>query len=650
MNKFNFNKLTPFKWFVLENFPFIEADFDALTEWQLFCKLGKEMNKIINSENTLGTQMENVTNAFIELQNYVNNYFDNLDVQEEINNKLNQMTEDGTLQAIIESYINLKSILCFNNVAEMKQATNLTDGCFVKTYGFYENNDKGGAFYKITSSAIPNEMTIFALENNLFAVLIEDSQILNAKQLGCHLDKNTDDKEILQNIIDYAKINNKEIILDGFAYVSDTIETKGIKINGIGKIVNPSIVYNSSRFGNIGFDYIKNINNGALITFEDYKTDVLKYGSGIISDIANPIIKCNSKDGQFNLYNLTICGWLRNTNQKGILSTYDSDVSYIHGAHKFENISVINCGGNGIEIQNLETTTFKNNIIKLNGNYGLYINGVNDKDTPTEYSYIIDNIIEGNFNNGIYIQNSFKKLLTIQNNNFSRNGLYHQLNLTPPTDNSVISGVVIENRPSNTSTQNNLIFKSNYGEEIQTLLKMIINNEGNNIINDLVICNNIIYPINNSTSYLAILNGIYYLSDFEISQNISNGGNIINNNTERIGYKQTNIQNIPVTYISSLVKDGVSAIKQGQHVHIEFYGNFNAEVPQYSALVRGLPKSISNYNLHCFAYLINPSTGFYQKTVACVLTTAGTIQTEETIPNGSRISCILDYFCADNVL
>ena len=156
MNKFEYKNLTPFKWFVLENFPFIEADFDALTEWQLFCKLGKEMNKIINSENTLGTQMENVTNAFIELQNYVNNYFDNLDVQEEINNKLNQMTEDGTLQTIIESYINLKSILCFNNVAEMKQATNLSDGCFVKTYGFYEYNDKGGAFYKITSSAIPN--------------------------------------------------------------------------------------------------------------------------------------------------------------------------------------------------------------------------------------------------------------------------------------------------------------------------------------------------------------------------------------------------------------------------------------------------------------------------------------------------------------
>lgn len=105
MNKFEYKNLTPFKWFVLENFPFIEADFDALTEWQLFCKLGKEMNKIINSENTLGTQMENVTNAFIELQNYVNNYFKNLDVQKEINLKLNEMATDGTLDMIINQEI-----------------------------------------------------------------------------------------------------------------------------------------------------------------------------------------------------------------------------------------------------------------------------------------------------------------------------------------------------------------------------------------------------------------------------------------------------------------------------------------------------------------------------------------------------------------
>lgn len=130
---FDYKNLSPFKWFVLENFPFIEADFDALTEWQLFCKLGKEMNKIIDSENTLGTQMENVTNAFIELQNYVNDYFKNLDVQDEINNKLNQMAENGSLQILLNNqYINL--------VNEVN--TKINENQELNNYNFNELNNK----------------------------------------------------------------------------------------------------------------------------------------------------------------------------------------------------------------------------------------------------------------------------------------------------------------------------------------------------------------------------------------------------------------------------------------------------------------------------------------------------------------------------
>lgn len=105
INPFNFKRVSPFKWFVIENFPFIEEDFDAITEYQLYCKLVEYLNKVIASNNLLGTQVENITNAVIELENYVNNYFNNLDVQEEINNKLNQMAEDGTLADIINQEI-----------------------------------------------------------------------------------------------------------------------------------------------------------------------------------------------------------------------------------------------------------------------------------------------------------------------------------------------------------------------------------------------------------------------------------------------------------------------------------------------------------------------------------------------------------------
>lgn len=121
---FTYTNLTPFKWYVLENFPFIEVDFDALTNWQLFCKLGKEMNKIINSVNLSGQQVETLTTAFNNLQNYVNNYFENLDVQDEINNKLNQMVEDGTLLNIFKPYLDSQLNMQNQKIDELDNKVN----------------------------------------------------------------------------------------------------------------------------------------------------------------------------------------------------------------------------------------------------------------------------------------------------------------------------------------------------------------------------------------------------------------------------------------------------------------------------------------------------------------------------------------------
>lgn len=226
MNNFNYNKLTPFKWFVLENFPFIEADFDALTEWQLFCKLGKEMNKIINSENTLGTQMENVTNAFIELQNYVNNYFDNLDVQEEINNKLNDMVEDGTLQEIISTYLNTKALLMFNNVNDMKNSPNLINGSYAKTLGFYENGDGGESIYLIKehTNEIINNIDIIQLNNsNLIAILQIENQTINIKQLGAKGNGIDNDTLILQYALSSNSNYIKKIYLNEKYLINETL-------------------------------------------------------------------------------------------------------------------------------------------------------------------------------------------------------------------------------------------------------------------------------------------------------------------------------------------------------------------------------------------------------------------------------------------
>ena len=206
MNKFEFNKLCPFKWFVLENFPFIEADFDAITNYQLYCKVVEYLNKVIENNNAIGIQTENLTNAFIELQNYVNNYFENLDVQDEINNKLDEMAEAGTLEEIISSYINTNAILGFNTVDNLKNATNLINGSFAKTLGFYIKNDGGQGLYKIrtiTNQDVVDEMLILSLsDENLVAELIINDNTINLKQIGVKADDNNfnNNSDILSTI------------------------------------------------------------------------------------------------------------------------------------------------------------------------------------------------------------------------------------------------------------------------------------------------------------------------------------------------------------------------------------------------------------------------------------------------------------------
>ena len=49
--------------------------------------------------------VQELQQLYIDLENYVNNYFDNLDVQEEINNKIDEMAQDGSLTLLIKDYI-----------------------------------------------------------------------------------------------------------------------------------------------------------------------------------------------------------------------------------------------------------------------------------------------------------------------------------------------------------------------------------------------------------------------------------------------------------------------------------------------------------------------------------------------------------------
>lgn len=61
--------------------------------------------QVIPTVNNNGEAVSELQNLYIELQNYVNEYFDNLDLQEEVSIKVDELVENGTITSLIETYM-----------------------------------------------------------------------------------------------------------------------------------------------------------------------------------------------------------------------------------------------------------------------------------------------------------------------------------------------------------------------------------------------------------------------------------------------------------------------------------------------------------------------------------------------------------------
>lgn len=243
----NETKIPLFRRFVIQNFPYIEQDFDALTDYQLISKIVEYLNKVIESQNGLVDDMNDLETAFNTLKDYVDHYFDNLDVQTEINNKLDAMVEAGTLQEIVSEYLNATAIWGFDTVSDMKSATNLINGSFAKTLGFNTKNDGGGATYKIrniTNDDVVDDSTIIEIgdvSNELIAELILEP-IMNVKQFGVTTSNTTNTKFQIA----LTKCEGRTLIIPDGTYRIDTSMNlpANIEIKCFGKITySGDIVY-----------------------------------------------------------------------------------------------------------------------------------------------------------------------------------------------------------------------------------------------------------------------------------------------------------------------------------------------------------------------------------------------------------------------
>ena len=284
-----FFRLTPFKMQVLQSFPFIDADFDAMTNYELLCKVVEYLNITVDNVNLLNDD-------FVTLYNYVHDYFDNLDVQEEINNKLDDMAESGQLTDIIAQYLGLAGLLTFNTVSDMKNAENLVAGSTVKTYGFRNLNDNGGAFYKIKTienTDIVNEMDIISLHDNTLVAILQYSSEITPAQFGAYGDNEHDEITYLQRCVEIAETNKLKIVSQGNKVynISTTlnVDTAIINFNDatITSLNNINLItINSTNYygelNHIKFD-CTNANTGIYITNGRKKT----FNNLIFENISN---------------------------------------------------------------------------------------------------------------------------------------------------------------------------------------------------------------------------------------------------------------------------------------------------------------------------------------------------------------------------
>ena len=167
-----YKPLQPFRYWCQKVLPLVYDD--SLSYYELLCKVVDYLNKTMDDVETLHGDVNNLHTAYEELQGYVNNYFSTLDVQEEINKKLDNMVSTGKLTSLIFPYIKSSPVIV-NSLDEM---TNHNYIYLLSTDGYlYSWNGnafaKSGINYTYPANAYVQKPYRFMTSNDLISSLNE---------------------------------------------------------------------------------------------------------------------------------------------------------------------------------------------------------------------------------------------------------------------------------------------------------------------------------------------------------------------------------------------------------------------------------------------------------------------------------------------
>ena len=438
---------------------------ESMSYYECLCNFYNYLkNEVMPTINNNAEATAELQEKVIELKDYMDHYFDSLNIQNEINNKLDDMYEHGDLSSIISQYIELQTTYGYDTVDDMKDATNLIAGCYAKTYGYNELNDGGGANYLIRTkneSDVADEVFLIDLhDETLIAELIIKNNMVNVKQSGLTGDPEDDGTSLLTLL---ASSGYDLFFPAGTYNTSDRLSLSSHKL--IGENVNNTtikytaenndlfIYYNESNdieFNNICFDCgsADDVGKHSINFFFCNNIKLLNcefkngYGSHArINDCEDVLIEnCYFHDiaGETgNMGNAILLHPSRNvTINKCKCTRLREDFVYLLGEedNPVQNVLIENCLIENTSYNNDQINSYSiginggcldvtviNNVINNNGN-GIRCDLRNE--TSPNNVYIGNNIINTCIQNGIEIVGTN---ITIENNiiyNCAQDGVY----------------------------------------------------------------------------------------------------------------------------------------------------------------------------------------------------------------------------------
>ena len=446
----NVEKIKPTGIFTNYIFKTIPLAFDeSMSYYETLCGL---LNLL---KNSVIPSVNNNADAIIELQNFVDNYFTNLDVQQEINNKLDQMVRDGTLAEILANYLNLTRFINTTiNLINETDVTKIKAGYIIETFGYSEIEDGGATKIYIVDEQ-PQNKFYYTLQNNLYGIPLTNKE--NVLIYGVKGDNETDNTNIINSIINYTNklyfpkgtylfnkinVNNKEdfeIYGDGFVselktnnsnttnfysfidLENGTYHVHDLKINSNYIGINNTIALINTNNSKIENCHISGATSQRTINLQTYNSN---YGKNneiknnvVLKEVADSdsgaLIECTGEvDNDSNLQ------YLENTriiNNKCICTS----TSYTGDSDLFDCIETDNC----------KNTIISNNYCENSMHHGISMDTRNINTICTNNTCISTSALTSGVRNGIEVTGTQGASLQngiISNNiikNFASNGI-----------------------------------------------------------------------------------------------------------------------------------------------------------------------------------------------------------------------------------